>query len=91
MKFSVAYAAGSASFWQELESPEPITAEQAIRRSKLLSEFSDLDLQKLKIGIFGKVCKKNQEIAEGDRVELYLPVTAKDPDEDDDDDEDEDF
>ncbi|WP_372880787.1 RnfH family protein [Psychromonas sp.] len=88
MKFSVAYAAGSASFWQELESPEPITAEQAIQLSRLLTEFTALDLKKLKIGIFGKVCKKNQEIEEGDRVELYLPVMAIDPDEDDDDDED---
>lgn len=86
MKFSVAYAAGSASFWQELESPEPITAEQAIQQSRLLSEFADLDLKKLKIGIFGKVCKKNQEIEEGDRVEVYQPTLVKDPDDDDDDD-----
>jgi hypothetical protein len=86
MKFSVAYAAGSASFWQELESPEPITAEQAIQQSRLLSEFADLDLKKLKIGIFGKVCKKNQEIEEGDRVEVYQPTLVTDPDDDDDDD-----
>ncbi|HEY5715585.1 MAG TPA: RnfH family protein [Psychromonas sp.] len=88
MKLSVAYAAGRASFWQELELPEPVTAEQAIQQSRLLSEFADLDLKKLKIGVFGKVCKKNQELEEGDRVEVYQPTMAKEVDDDDDDDDD---
>ena len=46
MKFSVAHAAGSISFWQELESDEELTAEQAIQKSKLLSEFPELDIKK---------------------------------------------
>ena len=86
MKLSVAYAAGSDSFRQELELPEPITAEQAIAQSRLLSTFSDLDIGQLKIGIFGKVCKKTQTLQEGDRVEIYLPTTAKEIDDDDEDD-----
>lgn len=88
MKFSVAHAAGSNSFWQELESPEALSAEQAILQSKLLSEFPELDLAKLKVGIFGKAIKKSQTIEEGDRVEVYLPTQVQDPDDDDDDDDD---
>jgi putative ubiquitin-RnfH superfamily antitoxin RatB of RatAB toxin-antitoxin module len=86
MKISVAYAAGSNSFQQELEITEPVTAEQAIQRSRLLSEYPDLDFGKLKMGIFGKVCKKTQELAEGDRVEIYQPTLVKDIDDDDDED-----
>ena len=85
MKLSVAYAAGSASFFQDLELDAPVTAEQAILQSRLLSTFDDLDLKKLKIGIFGKVCKKAQELEEGDRVEVYQPVKVQDIDDDDDD------
>jgi putative ubiquitin-RnfH superfamily antitoxin RatB of RatAB toxin-antitoxin module len=88
MKFSVAHAAGSASFWQELESTEELSAEQAIRQSKLLNEFPDLDLTSLKIGVFGKICQMNQLIQEGDRVEVYLPSLVQASDDDDDDDDD---
>ena len=88
MKCSVAYADRDVSFRQDLELPEPITAEQAILKSKLLTEYSELDLTVLKIGVFGKVCKKDQLLIEGDRVEIYQPIRAKDKtDEDDDDDE----
>lgn len=86
MKFSVAHAAGSDSFWQELESPEELTVEQAIQQSRLLGSFPKLDLDKLKVGIFGKVCKKTQAVQEGDRVEIYLPTVVQDIDDDDDDD-----
>ena len=88
MKFSVAHAAGSRSFWQELESTEELTAEQAIQQSKLLADFPELDINKLKVGIFGKACKLSQAITEGDRVEVYLPTLVKDIDDDDDDDDD---
>lgn len=84
MKFSVAHAAGSASFWQELESPSELTVEQAILQSRLLSEFPTLDINKLKLGIFGKVCKISQQIQEGDRVEVYLPAVVHEIDDDDD-------
>ena len=86
MKFSVAHAAGSVSFWQELESVDQLNAEQAVLQSRLLNEFPDLNLKKLKIGIFGKVCKLTQAIQEGDRVEVYLPAIVQDIDDDDDDD-----
>ena len=88
MKLSIAYAAGSSSFRQELELDAPVTAEQAIQQSRLLSEFPDLNLEKLKIGIFGKVCKKAQELEEGERVEVYQPVKVQEIDDDDDDEED---
>ena len=78
MKFSVAHAAGSVSFWQELESADELTAEQAILKSRLFSEFPTLDLKKLKIGIFGKVCKLSQAIQEGDRVQTQLATSPKD-------------
>jgi len=86
MKFSVAHAAGSHSFWQELETSESLTLEQAIHQSRLLKEFTDLDITQLKVGVFGKVCKTTQLLQEGDRVEIYLPAITQDIDDEDDDD-----
>jgi putative ubiquitin-RnfH superfamily antitoxin RatB of RatAB toxin-antitoxin module len=86
MKLSVAYAVGNKSFRQAFELEAPVTAEQAIHHSRLLSEFPELDLKKLKIGIFGKVCKNTQELEEGDRVEVYEPTRVVQDDDDDDDD-----
>jgi len=75
MKYSVAYAAGSDCFWQELEiEGAEITAEQAIQRAKLLADFPSLDLNTLKVGVFGKTCALTQVINDGDRVEVYLPT-----------------
>lgn len=88
MKLSVAYAAGSASFWQEIDLPSPITAQEAIEQSKLLSEFTELDLTQLKLGIFGKACPKNKQLEAGDRVEVYQPIICTSSTLDDDDDED---
>ena len=85
MKFSVAHAAGSNSFWQELEVEGALTAEQAIQSSKLLREFPALDLKELKVGVFGKTCPLNQMIQEGDRVEVYLPALVQEEDDEDDD------
>ncbi|MFT5716645.1 MAG: putative ubiquitin-RnfH superfamily antitoxin RatB of RatAB toxin-antitoxin module [Oleiphilaceae bacterium] len=88
MKLSVAYAAGNASFWQELDLPSPITAQQAIEASKLLSEFAELDLDQLKLGIFGKVCPKSKTLEEGDRVEVYQPILCSPVSQDEDDEDD---
>ena len=85
MKFSVAHAAGSNSFWQEIEYEGECSIEQAIQQSMLLKEFPNLDIKTLKVGIFGKACKSSQKIQEGDRVEVYLPTLVKDIDDDDDD------
>lgn len=88
MKLSVAYAVGKDSFRQAFELPEPVTAEEAIHHSRLLSTFPNLDLSVLKIGVFGKVCKKTQTLEEGDRVEVYQPAAIQEVDDDDDDDDD---
>ena len=68
--------------------------EQAILHSGLLRQFPEINLDRQKVGIFGKLVKLNAPVKEGDRIEIYRPITA-DPktvrrrrigDEDDDDD-----
>ena len=52
------------------------TAEAAVIQSGLLTRFSEIDLNDNKIGIFGKVIKKDAVLKSGDRVEIYRPLIA---------------
>jgi putative ubiquitin-RnfH superfamily antitoxin RatB of RatAB toxin-antitoxin module len=79
MRISVTYAEPTKQRWLELDVPEETSAEEAIRLSGLLEQFPEIDLEQNKFGIFGKVVKPGQALKEGDRVEIYRPITA-DPD-----------
>ena len=52
------------------------TAQQAIEQSGILLKFPEIDLTKNKIGIFGKLGKKDALLKAGDRVEIYRPLLA---------------
>jgi putative ubiquitin-RnfH superfamily antitoxin RatB of RatAB toxin-antitoxin module len=62
-----------------MEMPDGCTIEEAIHRSGVLNQFPDIDLKTPKVGIFGRIAKLNKVLEEGDRVEIYRPITA-DPD-----------
>ena len=51
-----------------------MTAEQAIERSGILDEFTEIDLAINRIGIFGKKIRPSQRIKPGDRIEIYRPL-----------------
>ena len=84
MKVSIAYAA--AQIWNTLEVNEGATVEDVIQQSGLL-DGHDINLKKQKVGVFGKFIKLNAPVQEGDRVEIYNPITRV-LDEDDEEDED---
>jgi len=52
------------------------TVEQAIQQSGILDNFPEIDLNKNKVGIFSKLAKKDVELREKDRVEIYRPLIA---------------
>ncbi len=59
-----------------VEAQQGITATEAVERSGILQEFTDIDLGKSRLGIFGKVAKADAVLKEGDRVEIYRPLIA---------------
>lgn len=95
MQVSIAYALPEKQVWLEIEVAKNATVMDAIKQSKILSLFPDVDLEKQKVGIYGKFCKLDATLKDGDRVEIYRPITAdpltvprrdtEDSDEDDDD------
>lgn len=50
------------------------TLAQAVDASGILRRCPELDLSRLKVGIFGRVVSLETQLCAGDRVELYRPL-----------------
>ena len=70
----VAYATPEQQVIVALKMPEGATVEQAINASGLLNRFPEIDGADIKVGIFGSVCKLDQQLGQADRVEIYRPL-----------------
>ncbi len=76
MNVGVVYAKATKQIWLQLDVPEGSTVQQAIEISGLLHQFPEIDLSKQEVGIFGKMTKLNSIVKEGQRIEIYRPITA---------------
>lgn len=68
------------AFEAPLELPAPASALDAIRASGVLVRHPELALGEPLIGIWGRACSPETVLVDGDRVELYRPLTM-DPNE----------
>ncbi|MFZ4703205.1 MAG: RnfH family protein [Candidatus Methylumidiphilus sp.] len=76
MNVGVCYAEADRQVWLRLETPDGSSVEQAIRHSGILRQFPEIDLGRHKVGVFGKLVKLDAPVKEGDRIEIYRPITA---------------
>ncbi|WP_264193992.1 RnfH family protein [Marinomonas algarum] len=73
MRVEVAYALPEKQKIISLDVEEGCTVREAVRLSNIHHEFTDIDIETVKLGIFGKAVRKPEEqtLKEGERVELY--------------------
>ncbi|VAW82504.1 UPF0125 protein RatB [hydrothermal vent metagenome] len=76
MNVGVAYASSTKQVWLQLDVPEGSTVRDVIEYSGLLQQFPEINLEKQKVGVFGRPTKLNATVEEGTRVEIYRPITA---------------
>ena len=76
IQVEVAFAKPEVQVIVPLKVPPATTAVEAIQRSELAARFAELEPLTYKYGIFGKVCKPDQPLREGDRIEIYRPLIA---------------
>lgn len=55
---------------------EGTTVEQAIQKSGMLRRYPEIELGKNKVGIWNRTCKLNDQLRDGDRIEIYRPLIA---------------
>ncbi|MDX5151653.1 MAG: RnfH family protein [Acidiferrobacterales bacterium] len=75
IRVEVAYALPGEQFLEALEVNESASVMDAIRQSGLLDRFPDLDQQDISIGIFSKPVSGDAGLRNGDRIEIYRPLT----------------
>lgn len=76
MNVSLAFVEGDKQIWQKLDIPEESTVKQVILISGILDDFPHIDLETHKVGIHGKIAELTDTLKEGDRIEIYRPITA---------------
>lgn len=72
----VVYALPQKQYLQQVRLEEGATVEQAIIASGLTRLRTDIDLSKNKVGIWSRPVKLQDEVHDGDRVEIYRPLIA---------------
>jgi putative ubiquitin-RnfH superfamily antitoxin RatB of RatAB toxin-antitoxin module len=72
----VAYATPRKQAIVRLQVPEGCTVAQAIERSAIREQFPQMTVAADAVGIFSRKVSLDQELREGDRVEIYRPLIA---------------
>ncbi len=61
----------------EVQIPAGATIEDGIQLSGILEKCPEVELANNKVGIYGVIKPLTETLSDGDRVEIYRPVTAK--------------
>lgn len=72
----IAYALPAEQVILSLEVEAGATIAQAIKQSDILEKYPQIDLEKDKVGIFGKTQQLDTVLQAKDRVEIYRPITC---------------
>lgn len=75
MGVEVCYASPTQQCLLSVQVPENSIAGDAIQNSGILTRFPELKLNEISLGIFSKKCSLDTVLKEGDRVEIYRPLT----------------
>jgi hypothetical protein len=74
LEVEVAYALLERQFLKAIKLERGATAREAIVASGVLSEFPQIDLENVSVGIFSKRITLDTPLSDGDRVEIYRPL-----------------
>lgn len=76
MEVEVAYALPEQQSLLRVHVVKGATIKEAVEQSGILEQYPDIDLDKAKMGIFGKLAKADAQLQPKDRVEIYRPLIA---------------
>ncbi|GAB1620541.1 RnfH family protein [Agarivorans albus] len=88
MLVSIAYATPQQQLCINVEVVEESSVINALHQSGILDLCPEIQLDKQKVGVFGKFVTLESQLVAGDRIEVYRPITWKPPIEEDEDDDD---
>ena len=75
MKVTIAYSPAPRQVREwTLDAAPGTNVKQALQKCSVLTEFADLSLDNLTIGVWGKRHNLNHKLKENDRIEIYRPL-----------------
>jgi len=72
----VAYATPEKQIIKKLQVTKDIDPREAVRLSLIKNDFPEIDLDTIKLGVFGKHIKDGYTLYANDRIELYRSLLA---------------
>lgn len=75
MRVEVAYAQPEVQTVLCVDLPPGSTADEAVRRSGILARHPEIAWPGAPIGVFGRRVEPDRMLSDGDRVEIYRPLT----------------
>ena len=75
MQVEVVFALPERQALRSLDMPDGSTVADAIQRSQLAQKFPEVDFDRLQAGIWGNPVERGRALLDGDRVELYRPLS----------------
>ncbi len=76
IKVEVAYALREEQALLVVDTVEGTIVKEVIKQSEILDKYPEIDLETVKVGIFGKLTKMDQGVRDRDRIEIYRPLIA---------------
>ncbi len=76
IQVEVVYGLAEEQALLSVDVPNDSEVKEVILASNILEQFPEIDLDKVKVGLFGKLTKMDQMVRARDRIEIYRPLIA---------------
>jgi len=76
LRVSVVYLRPGLMFQRSVVLTAPATVANAIEASGILAELPELRMVEFAVGVFSRLCSPEDALHDGDRVEVYRPLTV---------------
>lgn len=76
VRVQVCYATPKAVTLLELDAESSETILSVLERSGIVEKHPEINLDHAKFGVFGKIKSPDAKLHEGDRIEIYRPLTV---------------
>jgi uncharacterized protein len=77
IRVEIVYAQAQRSVAKSLKMPQGALIADALKLAAADEDFRGVDLMNGAVGIFGKVVRKDQQLMDGDRIEIYRPLAEE--------------
>ena len=77
LRIEIVYAQPQCSLVKSLDLPDGATIAEALSLVASDQDFLGVDLASCAVGIFGKVARRDQQLMDGDRIEIYRPLVEE--------------